>query len=286
MKGTVGTIAAILGIVAAFFIGMFVGQQIAKKQFGGEEAVKGALTQTQQKTLIDQMALAIASNSEKMAKDILTEAQNKGVSENALKIVAEKARMAAPTGQRPPQQPQEDPNKVYQIDPGKSYAKGPAKAPVTLVIFSDYQCPFCSRAEPTLKQLETDYPGKIRFVFKNLVLPMHPKAPLAANAALAAGEQGKFWEMHDKIFANQQEMGREKYIEWAKGFGLNVDKFTKAMDDPNRYKDFLADEAKQSDEAGIHGTPTFLINGKMVRGAQPVESFKRVIDEELAKNKG
>jgi protein-disulfide isomerase len=285
VKGTVGTIAAILGIVAAFFIGMFVGQQIAAKQHG-EMAAGGQLTDAAKKTLIDQMALAIASNSEKMAKDILTEAQNRGVSENALKIVADKARAAAPTGRPMPSQPSEDPNKVYQVEAGNSYAKGPKNAPITVLIFSDFQCPFCGRAEPTLKQLDADYPGKIRFVWKNKILPMHPKAPLAHNAALAAGEQGKFWEMHDKIFTNQQALDRDTLLKYAKELGLNIDKFTKAMDDPNRYKDFIATEDKQAEDAGIRGTPTFLINGKMVRGAQPVENFKKVIDEELAGKKG
>ena len=134
MKNSAGTIAAIFGIVAAFFIGMFVGWQIEKRQ-GGEEGPKGTLTTAQQKVLIDQMALAIASNSEKMAKDILAEAQNKGASENAWKVVADKARMAAPTGamrQPQQQQPQEDPNKVYQVDAGNSNAKGPKNAPVTV----------------------------------------------------------------------------------------------------------------------------------------------------------
>ena len=168
-----------------------------------------------------------------------------------------------------------------EIEVGDSYAKGPADAPVTIVVFSDYQCPFCARAEATMKQIETDYGSKVRFVFKNLILPFHPKAPLAANAALAAGEQGKFWEMHDRIFAEQAEMDRDKYIEWAKEFGLDVDRFAKAMDDPNRYKDFLAVEAKQADALGIRGTPTFLINGRKVVGAQPLENFTKVIDEEL-----
>jgi protein-disulfide isomerase len=279
-----GTIAAILGIVAAFFLGIFAGQQIAKKQAGDEGEAKGALTQNQRKVLVDQMALAIASNSEKIASDLLTEAQNRGAAQNAWKVVAEKARMAAPSG-RPnmPSAPSEDPNKVYDIPVGGSYAKGPKNAPVTIIAFSDYQCPFCSRGETTMKQLEEQYGDKVRFVFKAKILPMHQKAPLAHNAALAAGAQGKFWEMHEKLFGNQKDLERETFIGYAKDLGLNVSKFTRDMDDTERFKDLLNTEEEQSEEAGIRGTPTFLINGRMVRGARPVDDFKKVIDEELAK---
>ena len=137
--------------------------------------------------------------------------------------------------------------------------------------------------EPTLKQLETDYAGKIRFVWKNKILPFHAKAPLAHNAALAAGEQGKFWEMHDKIFAGQPNLERDTFLKYATELGLNVDKFTKAMDDPNRYKDIVGDEARQAEALGIGGTPTFVINGHKLVGAQPVETFKKAVEDALAK---
>ena len=108
--------------------------------------------------------------------------------------------------------------------------KGPKNAPVTIVEFSDFQCPFCGRVVPTLKQLEEQYKGKVRVAFKNQPLPFHPNARPAAEAALAANEQGKFWEMHDKLFANQQALDRAALEKYAQELGLDMDKFKAALD--------------------------------------------------------
>ena len=108
--------------------------------------------------------------------------------------------------------------------------KGPASAKVTVVAFSDFQCPFCSRAVPVLKQIEDEYKGKVKIAFKQLPLPFHDKAHLAAEAALAANEQGKFWQMHDKLFANQQALDRPSLEKYAEELGLNMAKFKAALD--------------------------------------------------------
>jgi protein-disulfide isomerase len=163
---------------------------------------------------------------------------------------------------------------------GDAPTLGPASAKVTLVAFSDFQCPFCSRAVPTLKQIEQDYKGKIRVAFKNMPLPFHDKAHLAAEAALAANEQGKFWEMHDKLFANQQALDRPNLEKYAEELGLNMGKFRSALDS-GKFKDRVDREAKEGNAVGATGTPTFFVNGHILVGAQPVDAFKTAIDAEL-----
>lgn len=180
---------------------------------------------------------------------------------------AANAAPAAPTG-------------PVKIDLGKSPVKGPTSAKVTIVAFSDFQCPFCSRAVPTLKQVEDTYKGKVRIAFKQLPLPFHDKAQLAAEASLAAHEQGKFWEYHDKLFANQQALDRPALEKYAEEIGLNMAKFKTALDS-GKFKQQVADDAKLGGSIGATGTPTFFVNGKSLVGAQPFDKFKEMIDAEL-----
>jgi protein-disulfide isomerase len=163
---------------------------------------------------------------------------------------------------------------------GDAPTMGPASAKVTLVAFSDFQCPFCGRAVPTLKQVEDTYKGKIRVAFKQMPLPFHDHAHLAAEAALAANEQGKFWEMHDKLFANQQALTRPDLEKYAEDLGLNMPKFKAALDS-GKFKDRVDREAKEGNAVGATGTPTFFINGHILVGAQPFDAFKSAIDAEL-----
>src|SRR3954463_5160792 len=109
-------------------------------------------------------------------------------------------------------------------------ARGPATAPITIVAFSDFQCPFCGRAVPTIEKVMKEYPGKVRFFFRHFPLPFHQDAPLASEAALAAEAQGKFWEMHDKLFADQKAIKRPDLERHAKELGLDMGKFTQALD--------------------------------------------------------
>ncbi|MBI4511976.1 MAG: thioredoxin domain-containing protein [Deltaproteobacteria bacterium] len=157
--------------------------------------------------------------------------------------------------------------------------KGPATAPVTIVEFSDFQCPFCRKAAGTTSQLLAEFPGIVRLVFKHNPLPFHPHAMLAAQASLAAGEQGKFWEMHDKLFAAQSSMDREAIEKHAQELGLDMDAFREAVDS-ERYKPQVEADMAQAARLGATGTPTFFINGKVLTGAQPLEEFRRVINEE------
>jgi protein-disulfide isomerase len=171
---------------------------------------------------------------------------------------------------------------VQKVDVGNAPVKGPANAPVTIVAFSDFECPFCSRVVPTLKQIEDQYQGKVKVAFRNQPLPMHANAKAAAAAALAAHEQGKFWEMHDKLFANQRALDRASLDKYAQELGLNVDKFKAALDS-NKFAQQIEADAADAGRLGATGTPTFFINGRTLVGAQPFDAFKRVIDEELKK---
>jgi protein-disulfide isomerase len=174
---------------------------------------------------------------------------------------------------------------IYKIEPGKSESKGAKNPALQVVIFSDFQCPFCGRVEPTLKQMEKEYAGKVRFTWKNYPLPFHPNAQPAAEAAMAAGAQGKFWEMHDKLFANQQQLDRATYEKYAQELGLDMTKF-KADLDANKYKDVIDAEQKEGSALGVQGTPAVFINGRKISGAYPWDTFKKIADEELAKKSG
>jgi protein-disulfide isomerase len=152
---------------------------------------------------------------------------------------------------------------------------------VTLVMFSDFQCGFCYRVNPTVTQLLEKYPGKVRVAFKHFPIEGHDAAPLAHKAAMAAQEQGKFWEMHDRIFANQRAMTRDDLIGHAKALGLDVPRFTAALDAPAAAA--LLERNKREGEAlGVDGTPTFFVNGTPVVGAQPLQAFSAAVDKALA----
>ena len=168
-----------------------------------------------------------------------------------------------------------------KVDVGSAPVLGPRTAPVTIVEFSDFQCPFCGRVEPALKQIRDEYKGKVKIAWKNQPLSFHPNAMPAAEAAMAAHEQGKFWEMHDKLFEKQQSLSTEVYDQIAREIGLDLDKFHASIEAHRNQAAIQADMAAGS-AIGASGTPTFFINGHKLVGAMPFESFKQVIDAELA----
>jgi protein-disulfide isomerase len=159
--------------------------------------------------------------------------------------------------------------------------RGDANAPVTIVEFSDFQCGFCFRVNPTLLQLLDRYKGKVRVVFKNSPIEGHDAAPLAHRAAFAAQQQGKFWEMHDRIFANQRAMERESLLAHASALGLDLARFTADLDSPKAQAVIDRDQAEAA-KVGVDGTPTFFVNGTPLVGAQPIETFAAAIDKALA----
>ncbi|HEX9574508.1 MAG TPA: thioredoxin domain-containing protein [Myxococcales bacterium] len=168
-----------------------------------------------------------------------------------------------------------------KIEVGNAPVLGPKNAPVTIVEWSDFQCPFCGRVEPTLQQLREQYQGKIRFAWKNQPLSFHPNAMPAAEAAMAAHEQGKFWEFHDALFKKQGQLGPALYDEVGRQLGLDMDRFHAAIQARKHAAHIQADMAA-GNAVGAQGTPTFFINGKMLIGAQPIDAFKQLIDAELA----
>jgi protein-disulfide isomerase len=168
-----------------------------------------------------------------------------------------------------------------KIDVGNAPSLGPQNAPITMVEWSDFQCPFCGNAQPTLQRLRAQYGNKLRLVWKNQPLPFHDKAMAAAEAAMAAAEQGKFWEMHDKLFARQNELSPALYDQLAKEIGLDLGKFH-ASTEGHRNEALIRADMQAGAVLGASGTPTFFINGRKLVGALPFESFKQVIDSELA----
>ena len=171
----------------------------------------------------------------------------------------------------------EDPNKIYNIPVGDAPFKGPKDAPITIVVFNDFQCPFSKRGTSTTEQVMDAYPDQIRFAFKNFPLGFHKQAMIAAEAAMAAGAQGKFWEMHDRIFANQKQIDIDILKGYAKELNLDVNKFNTDLE-THKYKKVIDNDMKLARGAGVRGTPTFFINGKKLVGAKPLNAFQAVID--------
>jgi len=157
---------------------------------------------------------------------------------------------------------------------------GRASAPVTLIEFSDFQCPFCQRVEPTLKRLRDTYGDKLRIVFRQFLLSFHQQAQKAAEASLCAGDQGKFWELHDAMFADQQALGVDQLKTKAAGLGINAEQFNQCLDSGKHAATVQAD-LKAGSEAGVSGTPAMFINGRFVNGAVPLEQVTPIIDDEL-----
>jgi protein-disulfide isomerase len=164
----------------------------------------------------------------------------------------------------------------------KGPSRGPAEARVTIVEFSDFECPFCSRAEESVTQVMDHYAGKVRLVYRHFPLSFHPHAQKAAEAAACAEAQGKFWDMHKQLFANQQKLAPDELKAHAQAVGLDAAKFGACLDSSATKAQVDADQ-KAGAEAGVTGTPAFFINGKQLSGAQPFEEFEKVIDAELAK---
>ena len=172
----------------------------------------------------------------------------------------------------------------YRVEVGDSPFRGAEDAKVTIIEFSDYQCPFSKKVQLTLEKILQKYPQEVKLVFKQHPLSFHKDAQLAAEASLAAGAQGMFWEMHDIIFENQRRLKEENLLEYAGELGLNIDQFKAALKD-HRFKEQVDREAQQAAKIGATGTPAFFINGRFLSGAQPLENFVKVIDEELSGKK-
>ncbi len=158
---------------------------------------------------------------------------------------------------------------------------GPASAKVTVVEYSDFECPFCSRAAAVVQKLKKNYADRVRFVFRQFPLPMHPNAGLASEAVLEAHQQGKFWELHDKLFENQRALDRQSIEGYAQQLGLNMPRFKKALDDGTHRSAIAADQAL-GEQIGVNGTPTMIVNAKRVPDPTNYAALTALIDAELA----
>ena len=161
-------------------------------------------------------------------------------------------------------------------------SKGPASAPVTIVEFSDFECPFCSRAEESVTQVLKEYGDKVRIVYRQFPLEMHANAQKAAEASLCANDQGKFWELHKVLFENQSALKVDDLKKHAATVGLDAKKFAECLDSGSKAAQVKKD-LEDGQKVGVNGTPAFFVNGIFLNGAVPFAEFKKVIDDELAK---
>jgi protein-disulfide isomerase len=176
-----------------------------------------------------------------------------------------------------------EPPRIHVADAGRP-ARGPKSAPVQIVEFSDFECPYCLRAHATLERVRETYGDRIRLVYRHYPLTNHPNAKPAAEASLCAAEQDKFWPYHDRLFANPKKLSGPELQEHAAQLGLDVGAFRACVESAKYRADVEADVAA-ANAVGVSGTPAFFINGRRLEGAQPFEAFKEVIDEELARKR-
>jgi protein-disulfide isomerase len=171
-------------------------------------------------------------------------------------------------------------NRIEDTVAAHNPRKGPADAPVTIIEYTDFQCPYCARGAQTLDTVQKRYPDKVRVVFKNLPLKMHAQAEPAAKAALAAHKQGKFWEYHDLLFQNSSSLKDETYTKLAADLGLDVEQFNRDMASEEIAAQLKSD-MDQAKALRFNGTPRFLVNGVQIKGAYPPDHFAMVIDRLL-----
>lgn len=173
--------------------------------------------------------------------------------------------------------------KRYNVPVDDDPAIGPEDAPITLIEFSDYECPYCGRwYEQVFTRLRQEYPDTVRIVYRDFPLTsIHPNAAPAAEAANCANEQDSYWEFHDKLFSGEYDLGEQAYVQYAEDLGLDVEQFENCLES-GRYNDEVMADYQFAAELGVRSTPTFFLNGIPLVGAQPFDVFKQVIEKELA----
>ena len=173
-----------------------------------------------------------------------------------------------------------DPPRAQVAVPASAPALGPASAPVTMVEFSDYQCPYCRRAQGTVEELVAKYKDKLRLVHRDFPLEGHPRALPAARAARCAGEQGRFWDYHRGLLTVLGDFSEQDFKGRAATLGLDGSKFEACLQSP-RHDEEIRASIEDGTRIGVTGTPAFFINGRMLFGARPIQQFEEVIDAEL-----
>jgi protein-disulfide isomerase len=179
---------------------------------------------------------------------------------------------------------QEDPNKIYPITTMNAPSSGPKDAPITLIEYTDYQCPYCKRVQTTIHDLLEKYSGKIRFFTMCNPLSFHKNALPAALASRAAERQGKFWDMHHLLFENNKALDDANLVKYAQQLGLDIERFNADRKDEKLKQEILKEQA-QAIKLGATGTPAFFINGKKLSGARPLAQFEAAVEEALKRPK-
>jgi protein-disulfide isomerase len=176
----------------------------------------------------------------------------------------------------------ESPRHEITVDPADP-SRGNAAAPVTIIEYSDFQCPYCRQASPTLRRIQDTYGDKVRVVWKDFPLTeIHPQAFKAAEAAHCAGEQGRYWEYHDRLFSNQAALQIDALKAHAAEMKLDNGRFATCLD-TSKFAERVRDGVASGTRLGVTSTPTLYINGRMLAGAYPYETIAAIIDEELQK---
>lgn len=241
------------------------------------DALSTEQTKLQTQAKADHDALA----EEKTAREALAAALTAATARIDTLEAAERKALEQP---KPPERPTPAGRPVdgvrYKVTLGDAQVDGSPDAKVTLVMFTDFQCPFCARADATIAELQRDYGNDLRIVAKHNPLPMHANADGAARAAEAAGKQGKYWEMHHKLFENSRALSSSEIEGYAKDLGLDMKRFRSDVDDATVTALIEADK-KQARALGATGTPSWFINGKFLSGAQPKPAFVTIIDAEI-----
>jgi len=173
--------------------------------------------------------------------------------------------------------------KPVELELAGSPVRGPVDAPVTIVEFSDFQCPYCLKAHPTLTRLLEEYPEKVKLVFKHFPLSFHKEAVNAHRAVVAAGEQGKFWQMHDLILSEVKDLSTQKMMAHAATLGLEREAFETVFNS-DKAQGLIDRDMEQGRQVGVRGTPAFFINGQYMAGAQPYTVFKQAVDAALSES--
>jgi protein-disulfide isomerase len=275
------------------------GAQLDQLKTQAEARVKQNMTEAQKlgiqgtpNFMIDGEALTGAQPVDKFSATIdahlkkAAELKGRGIADANLyaEMVKSYFKAAPEAGKGEEKEEQDDPT-VWKVDIGDSPVLGKATAPVTIVVFSDFQCPFCKRVEPALKQARETYGDKIRIVWKDQPLPFHnraiPAAMVAREARKEKGDAG-FWAAHDKLFDGAPKLEDADLLAYAKDLGLDVAKVEDAIK-TSKWKPEMQKDMDQAEDLQVKGTPHSFVNGRVVNGAQPFEKFKKIIDEEMAK---
>ena len=241
-----------------------------------EEAAKAPVPEEQLKQAYDQLKPRLGDKSYDEVKPMLEEMMRQGGQKEALAKYIEELKRTSQMKVL-----LEEPKVVVNVE-AIGPSKGPEKAPVTIIEFSDFECPYCSRAAKTIEQLFNNNAGRIRLVFRSFPLGFHQNAKKAAEAGLCANEQGKFWQMHDAMFGDQENLTVDALKAKAASVGLDAAAFATCLDS-GKFAGQVEADMKAGAEAGVEGTPAFIINGQLVSGARSLEEFQMAVDKALAK---